>query len=541
MKKIKNFIFKNKVELIIFLFAFFFSWWLMFSTFSYSSGEIKIASKAWSDFASHIPLIRSFSFGYNLPPQYPLFPGEPIRYHFLFYAFAGFLEKIGLKLDFALNIPSVIGFTLLIIMIYIFAKELFKSKTIGVLSVIFFLFNGSLSFIRFFMEHPISKNVFLDIFQNNKFSSFGPYDGSIISAFWNLNIYTNQRHLAISYSLSLFIIYLFLKLNVKEKKENIKKSIFIGIVLGLSFILNMAVFLMTFVVLFSMSLFFKNKRFLIFLSLLVAFLVALPQYVFTQPEISSFKPVIHLGYLITNLNFVNFLNYWFLNLGLHFILIPIVFVFVNKDLRKILASFLSLFIIGNIFQFSPEIAANHKFFNLFMIVGSIFSAYIIYYLWKKIFIRPLILLTFLLLILSGIIDFFPVYNDYKISLPDYPINKDVNWVMKNTKKDSIFLNNNYLYTGASLAGRKIFLGWPYFAWSQGYDTNSRDSLRKDLFLATDLKTFCKNSFENKLSYVEIYDNSDIPINKSFFESNFINIYNNYNSRYTIYDINKTCK
>jgi hypothetical protein len=67
----------------------------MFSTFSYKDGNMLIASKAWSDFASHIPLIRSFSFGNNFPPQYPLFSGPPIKYHFLFYAFVGLLEKLG--------------------------------------------------------------------------------------------------------------------------------------------------------------------------------------------------------------------------------------------------------------------------------------------------------------------------------------------------------------------------------------------------------------------------------------------------------------
>ena len=30
-----------------------------------------------------------------------------------------------------------------------------------------------------------------------------------------------------------------------------------------------------------------------------------------------------------------------------------------------------------------------------------------------------------------------------------------------------------MYDNASIVGRKIYLGWPYFAWSQGYDTDAR--------------------------------------------------------------------
>src|SRR3972149_11899868 len=137
--KIKETLLKNFTEILIFLIGLFFGLFLMFSSFSSTSQTIQISTKAWSDFASHVPLIRSFSFGDNFPPQYPVFPGEPIKYHFLFYAYVGYLEKIGLPIGFSLNIPSVLGFIFLLLMIYFFAKMIFKSKVVGLLSVFFFL------------------------------------------------------------------------------------------------------------------------------------------------------------------------------------------------------------------------------------------------------------------------------------------------------------------------------------------------------------------------------------------------------------------
>lgn len=543
MKKCITLIKKYRIEIIIAVFSFIISTWLMLTTFSYQNGTMMIASKAWSDFASHIPLIRSFSFGDNFfSLQYPLFSGSPIKYHFLFYALVGFFEKLGLRIDYALNIPSILGFSFLILMIYIFSKEIFKSKAVGILSIIFFLFNGSLSFIKFFTEHPISKNIFLSVVQNNKFVSFGPYDGSIISAFWNLNIYTNQRHLAVSYALSLLLIYLFLKFKDDEKKENIKKSIFIGTVLGLSFILNMAVFLMTLLIFSSMFLFFNKKRIYILITLVLGTIIALPMYIYTQSGESIFKLNLHVGYLTTDLNIINFINYWFQNIGLHFLLIPLAFVFTNKNSRKILISFLSLFLIGNLFQFSPEIAANHKFFNYFMIIGIMFTAYFLVKLWhKKLILKPFVIIIFSFLIISGIIDFFPIKNDTKITLPDYPINKDISWIIKNTSPNSVFLNTNYLYDNASLAGRKIFLGWPYFAWSQGYDTLTRDNIRKSLFNTNDLEYFCDNASQYKLDYIELGPSSDdIAINKEFFEKNFTKSYQNKLNFLIIYKIGNTC-
>ena len=121
----------------------------MWRTFQYHNHTFYISAKVWSDFAAHLPLIRSFSWGQNWPPEYPLFPGEPIRYHFLFYFLVGQLEKLGLPLDWALNLPSALGFGGLLTIIYLFSKFIFQSSLTGFLAVILFLFNSSLSFLEF--------------------------------------------------------------------------------------------------------------------------------------------------------------------------------------------------------------------------------------------------------------------------------------------------------------------------------------------------------------------------------------------------------
>ncbi len=514
----------------------------MFSTFSYENGNMLIASKAWSDFASHIPLIRSFSFGNNFPPEYPLFSGPPIKYHFLFFAVVGIFEKLGLRIDYAFNIPSILGFSFLILMIYVFAKMIFKSKTVGLLSVLFFLFNGSLSFLNFFSKFPLSQNTFTQIISNRQFPSFGPYDQGIISAFWNLNIYTNQRHLALSYGLSLILIFLILKPFLENKKSDMKITLFIGIVFGLSFFLNIAVFLMTALVFGILFILVNKYRIDIFISLVVGGMIALPQYLFMQSGNSSSQILLYPGYLINNnLTILNFINYWFQNLGLHSILIPLGFLIAPKNAKKIFVAFFVLFVIGNLFKFSPEVAANHKFFNYFMIIGVMFSAYFIFYLWnKKNYLKPFTVVLVFFLIFSGIIDFFPILNDSKIALADYPVNKDISWIMKNTNPDSTFLNTQYLYDTASLAGRKIFLGWPYFAWSQGYDTQTRDNLRKAMLNTNDLHFFCANAIKYNINYIEISNPLDTKVNREFFDSNFSKIYHDAVSNFSVYDVSKTC-
>ena len=543
--KTKKFLLKYFTEIFIVLFGFIFASFLMFSSFSSTSRSISISSKAWSDFASHIPLIRSFSFGSNFPTEYPLFPGEPINYHFLFYAFVGFLEKIGIPIGLALNIPSVMGFVFLILMIYLLALLIFKSKAVGVVSVIFFLFNSSLSFIYFFRNYPLSLNSLNQIITNPDFVSFAPYGDGIISAFWNLNIYTNQRHLALSFALSLFILFLILRTIFSKYKLNLKLATFLGIIFGLSFFLHFAVFLMTWAVIFSSAIFFPKIRKESLLLLIIAALVAFPQYLYVSQD-QGFNALLSFGFLVSDkLSIYNFFEFWVYNLGLSLILIPLGFIFAGRNQKKILLSFFSLFLIGNLIQFSPEISANHKFFNYFLLIGNMFSAFALYKLWnKKLFFKPIIAGAFFLMIFGGIIDFFPIYNDHRLTLNDYGADKDIAWILENTSADSVFLNSTFLYNPASLAGRKIFLGWPYFAWSQGYDTDKRMEVMSNMLGASDKQTACALLKENEIDYIEIKKQDppdpNIPPISTLFEEEFKKIYNNNSEDYFIYSVDSSC-
>lgn len=536
---------KNLPEIVFIILALGFSWWLMWHTFDYKDGTIYIATKAWSDFAANIPLIRSFSWGKNWPPEYPLFPGEPIKYHFLFYFIVGMVEKIGLPLDWALNLPSFLGFGGLLVIIYFLTKLLFAKNPVAFLAVIFFLFNGSFSFLEFFRQHPLSFNTPLEIINNKVFPSFGPYDSKIVSAFWNLNIFTNQRHLGTSYFFVLLIIYFLLRAVKLNKKLKSWQILLIGFIFGIMPFFHKVAFLMTGLILFSLFLYFSKLRRPVFLIGLIGSFLALPQLAYQfQGGIPSIS--FHPGYLVSYpLTFSKFISYWFQNLGLSLILIPFGFFLANRLAKKLFLAILPLFIIGNLFQFSPEIAANHKFFNLFLIIGNTFTAWVIYLIWeKKIFGKIVAPVLVFFLIFSGIIDFFPIKNDTLYTINDAPKNPDILWIKENTPPDAVFLNSSFLYHPASLAGRKIFLGWPYFSWSAGYDTNKRETLRRKLLEASfgNKNTICNMLKANNIQFVSIEKTNppDFIPNFSFWENNFSKVYNNQKSGLTIYNVAKSC-
>lgn len=536
---------KYTVEIVILSIGTIFGIFLMFSSFAKSENVLFISTKAWSDFASHIPLIRSFSMGSNFPPEYPLFAGPVIKYHFGFYAGVGILEKMGIPIDLALNIPSTLGFILLIFMIYYFANKIFKSKTVGVLSVLFFLFNSSLSYIYYFQKKSLSLKSFLEIPHIKEFQSFAPYDDGLISAFWNLNIYTNQRHLPLSFAISLMVILIFIKPLLEKKKINYKISIFLGVILGASFFLHFAVLIMTASIIIFLGILFSKIRKSALIILIIGGLITLPQYLYINSSNSNSSFMFNIGYLISDkFTLSNFFEFWILNLGLSIILIPLGFYYANKFQKKILLSIIPLFLIGNLFQFSPEIAANHKFFNYFLMIGNMYSAYALTILWnKKIIYKPLVAIAIFLMIFGGILDIFPLINDRKVSIPDFEINPNTKWIIENTSPDSVFLNTTFLYNPASIAGRKIFIGWPYFAWSQGYDTNTRGIEFEKLLTEKSKDVLCKRLINNNIDYIEINTTNpdqNIPTVSSIFNDELNFSYSNTNG-YKIYEVKSNCK
>jgi len=533
---------KNKLESILLLVFLIISSCLMWKTFKLDArGNMLIASKVWSDFAATIPLVRSFSFGSNFPPEYPIFANAPIKYHFVFYYFVGILEKIGLPLSWALNIPSIIGFTLLLFSIYLLGKVVFKSRVVGLISVVLFMFNGSFSFVEFFKNHPISTDILNNILHQSSFSSFGPYDGKTVSAFWNLNIYTNQRHLSLAYSIFLMLLLFFHSKNSTNKKISTFQVCLLGILIGIFPFIHLAVFSMIGLMLIAFFVLHTKNRLQIFTIGIIAIIIAVPQilYMGGGEKTKLFSP----GYLIDNLTTLNFAKYWFLNLGFAAIIAPSGFLIANKNQRKVFIPFLLFFVVGNLFQFSPEMAANHKFFNLFIIGLNLFTSYFLVSAWNKnAFGKAFLFLMLPLLTLSGFLDIFPIANDRYISVEDIPNNKTATYIYQHTPKNSIFLNSSFLYHPASLAGRKIMMGWPYFAWSAGYDTYARNKLITQIYTSSNRVEICSLLKINNISYLTIQDtsnNSDFPnINLNYFKHNFTYDYSDNTT--SIINVSKNC-
>lgn len=436
----------------------------MWKTFSYDSKthEFIIARNVVGDFGLHLSLIRSVSWGNNIPVESPFYPGVPMSYHYGVDVIAGLLERAGIRIDIALNGISAVAFTALLYLIYLLPQKLFgKNKYIGIVSVLLFLFHGGWSFMDYL------KNGW-NIWRIPNYIHAGPFDGSLISTFFTLNVYANQRHTVVALALGLWVIYEL----IHRKKRTIIRAIIFGCILGLVGWVH--------------TLLFAAFCFIVFMLRGIPILV--PALILFIPRALSIVQATHgIGNIFFNPGFlstrpftwISFINFWWLNLGVALILIPLGFIKSGKKQKLFFISFFLLFIIANTFQLSYRIDHNHTLINLFMIIANMYIANLLWHWWHK--RKIVVIFLFATLTLSGLMDLMVIKNDYHLRVADAPKNPLMQWIKVHTDPNAIIIAPPQLLDPVTLSGRKNYVGHDYYLSVMGYDYKDRLQIVKRIY------------------------------------------------------------
>lgn len=451
------------------------------------TNDFFVARHQVGDFGLHLGLIRSFSWGQNIPPQLPLFPGEPLAYHYYFDFVVGMLEKAGVRIDVALNGLSALCFTLLLFLIYKLPQRIFgQSRLLGILSVVLFLLHSSVTFVDFLAQNSPSLASLKDVWHLADYIHKGPFDGSIISIFFTLNVFLNQRHLIAALAITLLIFYLLIPYFFHNHRIHSWQIVSLGLLLGITSRLHTLIFASSAVIYFLLCLLFKKYRIMAYLLLpaVLIFSFHVRDILHQSIDHAYFNP----GFLAQKpLSLESFITFWFLNLGIALILIPAGVIISKKPQQNLFLAVFSLFIIGNIWQLGFRIDHNHTLFNLFIIFANFYIAFFLIQLLRK--SSPAFFILLFCLTASGFLDLMAVKNDFR-----YPIviaEKDpfVYWLKNETERNDIFLAKRELYDPILLSGRKNYLGHSYYLEVMGYNVVEREALVKTFFEADELSDF----------------------------------------------------
>jgi hypothetical protein len=123
-------------------------------------------------------------------------------------------------------------------------------------------------------------------------------------------------------------------------------------------------------------------------------------------------------------------------------------------------------------QLTPDLNANHKF----VLLGftGVLPMALHFALNQK---KKILKIVFLFLLLSGAsTGLFDLYSLINISKTRITLEKKTplgDWAQKYARPHSTFITPYFAHSPLLLLGHSIYLGWPYFPWSAGHDTDKR--------------------------------------------------------------------
>jgi DNA-binding beta-propeller fold protein YncE len=288
--------------------------------------------------------------------------------------------------------------------------------------------------------------------------------------------------------------------------------IFSGVLLGLIPMWNSAVFIAAAAVLAVLFVLFPLRLQMLALAI-TAGVIALPQmlYLGTGSGRAQMPRLIHWGYMVEQPTAANVLKYLGFTFGFKWLLIALALIFAGSLQRRFFLAALSLVAVAFSFQFTIEVLANQKFLHIWVIIANLFVAFALWRLWRfslggtTLPGKFVAAVLFLLVILGGIIDFFPIHNTgwSEVTYRNDPL---IDWLKKNTSPRDIFLTDRFVNHPILMAGRRVFYGWPYYGWSAGYNASNRDRVYTELFENKDPWKVYHLLKENGISYVA-YDNA----------------------------------
>ena len=495
--------------------------WIMFYVFFIKDGVLYSGYTVYGDYAPHTAMMRSFSMGNNFPTEYPHFGGQDVKYHFMFQFFVGNLEFLGLRLDFAYNVVSVLALLGFLIFLYHMAKRLTGSFAAGVLTVFFFFFRSSLSFFRFVMEHLSAGDLWTTLRDNTTFIGYTKNENW---GLWNFNVYLNQRHLAFGLLIVTLVLWVFMDwleagCSAPERGVRwIKKRIFTkkawlcvhsetallaGMLLGLTSFWNGAAVIGGLLILMGFAVFSDGKLDYLILAVTSVIFSVLQTKIFIWGNAVS--PSFYWGFLSENKSITGVLWYLIQMSGVFFVgAVLIAFFLRERRQRAALVSFLFPLIFAFCMSLTPDIAVNHKYIMIAYAFLAVFWSFAVLKLFqRKIGGKIVAVLLAIALSITGIYDFVVILkdNDSGHRVTVNMKSELTEWLAEHLDHNDLILTPEYSINEVTMSGVMMYMGWPYYAWSAGYDTYDRAAKAKEIYNSTDAEAIKNLVKQEKITYI----------------------------------------
>lgn len=516
-------------EAVFFLFLLAFLTWIMFYVFYIKDGILYSGFTVYGDYAPHTAMMRSFSLGDNFPTQYPHFGGEDVKYHFMFQFLVGNLEYLGIRLDIAYNMLSVFALLGFLMMLYSIARRLTGSGAAGVVTVALFFFRSSFTFFRYLWEHLRAGDLLKTLAENTSFIGYTPNEDW---GLWNFNVYLNQRHLAFGLLIAALVLWYYLDLveagcSHSEKglawmknrlfsaeawkMRNPEGALAAGLALGLTAFWNGAAVIGGLLILLGFAVFSDGKLDYLATAVTAVLLSVLQSKVFIRG--SAVEAGFYWGFISEDKSPAGVL--WFLiqMSGIFFAGAVLLLPLLKKRLHRVLTvSCLFPVVFAFCFSLTPDITVNHKYIMISYAFLAVLWAGVLTGLWKRkdgsrrsaaVIRRAAAVLLAVCLTATGIYDFVVILRN---NGPGHRVTVNMestltDWLAEHLDSGDLLLTPEYSMSETTMSGVMMYLGWPYYAWSAGYDTYGRAQKAVEIYTSEDPAAVDRLVKEEKITYI----------------------------------------
>ena len=517
-------------EIILFTVVTVFVTWMMFYVFHMKDGILYSGFSVFGDYAPHTAMMRSFSRGNNFPTQYPHYGGQDVKYHFMFQFLVGNLEYLGLRIDIGYNLVSILSLTGFLMILYAISYRMFHSFCAGASALVFFFFRSGTAFWQYLWEHFRAGDLVETLRAN---TSFIGYTTNENWGLWNFNVYLNQRHLAfglLMVSAAVWIFMEWLEAGCSHSENgivwigkrifskdawagrNVKIAMLLGVFLGLTAFWNGAALIGGLLILAGMAVFSDGKLDYAICAALAVFFSELQSKLFVSGSVMS--PSFYWGFLAENKSLAGVIGYLAEISGFFFVGLVVTVVFLKRKERAVLFGFLLPLVFAFLVSLTPDINVNHKYVMISYAFTAVFWGWTVRGIflagktgWKKWLGRVVCGILCICLTLTGIYDYVIILRDndsgHRVTVN---MNSDLTeWLSENLHKDDLLLTPEYTMNEVTMAGVMLYCGWPYYAWSAGYDTYYRAEQAVTIYTTDDQNVLKETVKQEKITYILFED------------------------------------
>lgn len=515
-----------KKELLLFGILTVFVTWMMFYVFHMKDGILYSGFSVYGDYAPHTAMMRSFSRGNNFPTQYPHYGGQDVKYHFMFQFLVGNLEYLGLRLDLGYNLVSILSLAGFLMVLYGISYRMFKSFWAGAAAIVFFFFRSGTAFWRYLWEHLQAGDLVRTLEENTAFIGYTTNENW---GLWNFNVYLNQRHLAFGLLMAAVAVWTFMdwvEAGCSHKEQgflwvrnrfftkkawicrNVDTAILLGLFLGLTAFWNGAALIGGLLILAGLAVFSDGKLDYVICAGLAVLFSELQSKIFVSGSVMS--PSFYWGFLADNKSISGVLWYLVEISGFFFVGMIVAAVFLKRGQRAVLMGCLLPMAFAFLVSLTPDINVNHKYVMISYAFVTVFWGWIVRCVflavknsWKKWAGRAAAAVLCICLSATGIYDYVIILRDND-SAHRMTVNMEsslTDWLSANLKKNDLLLTPEYTMNEVTMSGAMLYCGWPYYAWSAGYDTGYRAGQAVLIYTTDDPELLKAAVKQEKITYI----------------------------------------